>query len=357
MAQAIKNRSLFPPVWVMTLIALIALCWVAFQLKELVVLLVVGYTIAYVIDPWLSKLEQFHVRRTVGFFVVIGVLLIVLSLIVVTALPTLIKEYRELSEKLPTNVELFKEKFAFIVEWAKTRLPESFKNSTEFSPEEYIPTVSGETLNKILAALGNALLSGYSATMALLNLFLLPFIVFYLSVDFPHLRSQFLDLFPSIKRAKVGKIIGEIDMYVSSYVKGQFMVGFILFILYALGLGFIGVELWFLLAIIAGFGNMVPYLGFIAGIIFSSLMALATFGDWSHLFQVWGLFAVVQMLEGTFITPNIVGDKVGLSPLIVILALVAGGSLFGLLGIVLAVPAAAALKVLAKELHAWMICR
>ncbi|MFM1848455.1 MAG: hypothetical protein RL417_1929, partial [Pseudomonadota bacterium] len=90
---------------------------------------------------------------------------------------------------------------------------------------------------------------------------------------------------------------------------------------------------------------------FLAGIILSSIMALVTFGDFSHVLQVWLVFAIVQGLEGTVITPRILGEKVGLSPLAVILALVVGGQLFGLLGVFLAVPAAAALRVLAGYLH------
>jgi predicted PurR-regulated permease PerM len=117
------------------------------------------------------------------------------------------------------------------------------------------------------------------------------------------------------------------------------------------------VELWFLLALIAGFGNLIPYLGFLTGIVLSSIMALVTFGDTEHLVQVLILFGIVQALEGTLITPRIVGNKVGLSPLAVILAIFAGGKLFGLLGVFLAVPVAAALRVIWRYLHRWLISR
>jgi predicted PurR-regulated permease PerM len=147
----------------------------------------------------------------------------------------------------------------------------------------------------------------------------------------------------------------EIDSYVSAFVRGQFMIGTILFLLYGAGLWFVGVELWLLLALIAGFGNIVPYLGFLAGIVLSTLMALVTFGDFAHVVQVWVVFAIVQGLEGTVITPRILGEKVGLSPLAVILALVVGGQLFGLLGVFLAVPAAAALRVLGGYLHGRLV--
>jgi predicted PurR-regulated permease PerM len=113
--------------------------------------------------------------------------------------------------------------------------------------------------------------------------------------------------------------------------------------------------LWFLLAVISGFGAIIPYMGFIIGIVLSSIMALATYGDFIHLVQVWVVFVLVQALEGTLITPRIVGDKVGISPLVVILAIVAGGQLFGLLGVFLAVPGAAVARVLLKHLHANLV--
>jgi predicted PurR-regulated permease PerM len=155
----------------------------------------------------------------------------------------------------------------------------------------------------------------------------------------------------------VGEIFKEIDGYVSSFVRGQIIVCAVLFVLYTIGLGILGVDLWLLLAAISGFGNIIPYAGFLVGIVLSSLLTLVTFGDLVHLLWLWGIYAVVQFLEGTFITPRILGESVGLSPLMVILALFAGGQLFGLLGIFLAVPAAAVLKVLGKHSYGWVMHR
>ena len=118
-----------------------------------------------------------------------------------------------------------------------------------------------------------------------------------------------------------------------------------------------GVDLWLLLAAISGFGNIIPYLGFIIGILLSSLMALVTFGDFTHVLWVWGVYAIVQALEGTVITPRVLGESLGLSPLVIILALFAGGQLFGLLGIFLAVPTAAALRVVVRHSYMWAFNR
>ncbi len=162
---------------------------------------------------------------------------------------------------------------------------------------------------------------------------------------------------PLTRRNKFLAICSEVDGYISAFVRGQAIVCSLLFVLYAVGLWLVGVDLWLLLAALSGFGNIIPYAGFMVGIVLSSLMALVTFGDLAHLIWVWVVYGVVQVLEGTFITPKVVGDSVGLSPLTVILALFAGGQLCGLLGVFLAIPAAAVLRVLGRFSYDWVIHR
>ena len=214
-----------------------------------------------------------------------------------------------------------------------------------------------ESIKKFLGAVFYTFLGGYSVTLTLLNLFLLPFIVFYLSVDFPLLHRRLLLLFPKDLRLPVYKIANEIDRDVSAFVKAQLIVASLLFILYLAGFWFVGIELALLLALFSGFGNIIPYIGTLAGIVLGSVLALVTFGDWSHLIQVWVVFAVVQLIGDNFITPRIMGKNVGLSPLVVLLALVASGQLFGLLGLLLAIPMTAVAKVLLKNLHLWLLSR
>jgi predicted PurR-regulated permease PerM len=160
-----------------------------------------------------------------------------------------------------------------------------------------------------------------------------------------------------LRRQKVETILAQIDGYVAAFVRGQFLVGACMAFLYAVALWWLGIELWFLVAVIAGFGNLIPYLGTLIGIILGSLMALVTFGDISHLLWLWGIFGLVQFVEGSLLTPKIIGDSVGLSPLVVILSIVAAGSLFGLLGIFLAIPGAAVVRVLLSHSHRWILTR
>lgn len=355
----LQSRERFlPPLWIIVVATALLGVWFIYQLKEIFVLLVVGYSIAYILEPALSYLEKRGINRSLGMVVIILLCLSAMILLAVTAIPTILKEYRELAQNLPSYIEIAREKFGALTAMVINYLPEGvIDEEGNISLMELLPSVGSDSLNRIVSGATATLLRGYSITLTIINLALLPFIVFYLAVDFERIHHKALLIFPTLKREKVAELAQEVDKYVSAFVRGQMIVGFILFLLYAAGLGMIGVELWLLLAVISGFGNMIPYLGLIVGVFLSSIMALVTFGDFSHMLLVWVVFGVVQFLEGTFITPRVLGDKVGLSPLVVILAIVAGGSLFGLLGVFLAVPGAAALRVLALHFHEWILSK
>lgn len=353
-----SRESLLPPLWIGTLLICGLFIWLLLELKEIVVLLVVGYCIAYIMDPLLDYLERKKISRIVGFFVISGVMLIFLSVLAVTALPTIAAEYEKLSDNLPRYIEIAKDKVRPYLSQLDGVFPPEAGTAGEEPQNEIAKILSGinaQTIDTIFAGVLATLLKGYSITLTLINLFLLPFIVFYLAVDFNAIHRFCLALVPKAYRAKVREIGGEINRYVSAFVRGQLLVCSILFVLYAIGLGIVGIELWLLMAVIAGFGNMIPYFGFLCGITLSSIMALVTFGQFSGVLQVWIVFGIVQALEGFLITPKIIGGQVGLSPLIVVLSIFAGGQLFGLLGVFLAVPGAAALRVLGRHFHQWII--
>ena len=343
-----QHNDLYPPRWVsIGLLVLLAL-WLLIELKEIVSLLVIGYSISYIIDPILTYLESKGVRRTVGVILIGGSLLLFFVLLALTAIPTIIEQFSLLATNLNSYVGQAKEKLTLLVE--RVNLPVEQLTLRELIQD--VPTPNGETIRGVFSAVGSALLSGYSITLTLVNFALLPFIVFYLSEGFSGLHRNFVELFPYAHRDRLVRLGLEIDHYISAFVRGQLLVGTILMVLYAIGLGWlVGIDLWFLIAVVAGLGNIVPYLGFLVGIVLATIMALVTYGDLAHLLGTWAVFAVVQFLEGFFITPRIVGGSVGLSPLVVIIALFAGGQLGGILGLFLAIPVTAGLGVVIREIH------
>lgn len=350
------KENILPPLWLIFLFCLILFFWLLFALKEIVVMLFMGYCIAYLVDPLLAYLEKRKISRSIGFILICGISAIVFFLLVFTAIPTLVREYDKLSDNFPEYLQLAKERGSPLLDKVESFLPKQAGDASLADQLlHWLPAVNKDSIGKVLAAIGGTLLQGYSLTLTLLNFLLLPFFAYYLAVDLHSFHEWVLKSFPFQKRKKIAAISKEIDSYVSAFVRGQITVGCVLFLLYCIGLGMIGVELWFLLAIISGFGAIIPYMGFLVGIVLSSIMALATFGDLIHLLQVVGVFLVVQFLESWLITPKIIGEKVGLSPLVIIVAIFAGGHLFGLLGVFLAVPGAAVCRVLTKHLHAWFV--
>jgi predicted PurR-regulated permease PerM len=358
-----RYQELLPPLWILSLLATFLLFWLAVQLKEILVLMVLGYSLAFVMEPAVTFFEnkgvgKIKLGRSSAFFLIITLFTLAMVVLVLTAIPTISKEYDRLSTELPVYVEQAKTRLMPLIQQVEGFLPEKFRPKAVLeSPSTLFQYISGDSIKKFFSAIFYTFLGGYSLTLTILNLLLLPFIVYYLSIDFPIVHRNALLLFPKEQRLPVLKIAKQINRDVSAFVSAQLLVGAILFILYFAGLWGIGLELALLLAVISGFGNIIPYVGSIIGITLSSVMALVTFGDWSHLIQVWALYGVVQFLEGSFITPRIMGQNVGLSPLVVLLALVVGGQLLGLLGLLLAIPLTAVIKVLLKEILLWITSR
>lgn len=345
-----------PPPWILSLIGLAALIWLLVALKEIVVLLVVGYAVAFIIMPFVALLEKRGLSRGAAIVTIYGAIVVSIALICVIALPTLIEEYTLLALNLPEYVALVVQRVKDLRLEFAARLPASMSGRlNDISVESILPMLTGDTLRKILSGVFTALLQGYSVTLTIVNLTLLPFIAFYVASDWEKLHKTALSLFPKHIRWEIYKLATECKGLVSAFVKGQLTVASILFALYFLGFSIIGVKLWFLLAVISGFGNLVPYVGTVVGIFLGTIMALVTFGDFTHVLLIWGVFGVVQFLEGFVITPRVVGDSVGLSPLMVIISLFAGGSLFGLLGIFLAIPGAAVLGVFWRHFHSLVL--
>jgi predicted PurR-regulated permease PerM len=197
------------------------------------------------------------------------------------------------------------------------------------------------------------LLAGFASNTArvvatLLGLLVVPVLAFFFVQDYPHLLSVAKSLVPRRAVDLVSRRFAEVDGVLSAFVRGQLTVGAILSVLYSTGLSFARLDMAIVIGVITGFGNMVPYLGTALGILLSVLgLMLSWQGPW-QLVVVVATFVVAQIAEGLVITPRVVGDKVGLAPVAVILAVLAFGELFGFTGILLAVPTTAILKVVLR---------
>jgi predicted PurR-regulated permease PerM len=296
---------------------------------------------AYVLNPVVSALERRGLERTWGTVSVFAAMAAVLVGFVLYLVPVLRSEaarlplfFREASAQLGPRVEA-----AFgisLPELLRERAAELGQQASEVAQS------AGPAAAKLLASF-----AGNTARLVvtLVGLLVVPVIGFFFLRDYPALVQLARSLLPRRSVELVSQRFAQVDGVLSAFVQGQISVGAILAVMYAAGLSAARVEMAVVIGIIAGFGNMVPYLGTGIGIVLASLgMLLSWQGPW-QIAVVGGTFLVAQLLESFLITPRVVGDRVGLSSVAVILSVLGFGELFGFAGILLAVPTAAILKV------------
>jgi predicted PurR-regulated permease PerM len=219
---------------------------------------------------------------------------------------------------------------------------------TEFMQQ--VRSAAPDLLKPLLAFLQKTLSSTVGVLLALLGYLIIPVYLFYLLFDLPQLKAFIESYIPDRFLPAYTKKLSEVDTVLSGFIRGQLSVCAILALLYSAGLYVIGIDLAIAIGTLAGVTFIITYVGTIIGIGLSVVMALLKFNDILHPLLCLGWFALVQAFEGTIITPKIVGDTVGMHPLVAIVALLIGGQLFGIVGMLLAVPATAVLQVFMRSL-------
>ena len=211
--------------------------------------------------------------------------------------------------------------------------------------KKYIP----QALNMVLGIVKNIFFSTFGFFGIVMNIVVFGVVTVYLLKDFDVIVSKGRELLPVSKKEKFSSIMSKIDENLKAFFRGQITVCVILSIIYGIGLTIIGVPMCYLLAIMGGFGNIIPYIGIAFGLIPALVLTFIQFQDITHLLFVGLVFGIGQFLEGTVITPKIVGTKLGLNPVAIILAILICGQVLGFLGLLLAVPIASVVKVLIDE--------
>nr|WP_233585058.1 AI-2E family transporter [Corallococcus sp. CA054B] len=296
---------------------------------------------AYAFNPLVTLLEKRGLDRTWGT----SILFFAGTLLMVGAGLYLVPVFRDEAAKLPG---FFQRASTQVVPQVESLLGVSLPDLVSQRTAEL-----GEKASELLQSAGPtaarlvASFAGNTARFAatLLGLSVVPVLAFFFLQDYPSLMGRIQDLLPRRSVALVTQRFREVDEVLSAFVQGQLTVGAILSVLYAVGLSMARIDLAIAIGLIAGFGNMVPYLGTGIGVVLALLGVLLSWqGPW-QLAVVAATFIIGQLAEGFVITPRVVGEKVGLAPVAVIIAVLAFGELFGFVGILLAVPASAILKV------------
>ncbi len=317
-----------------------------YLLQPILMPFVVGALIAYLGDPLVDRLEAHKLGRTAGVALVFLLFTVVLVVVVVVALPLLLQQLDALVRKVPG---IYAWLTGTALPWVQSRLDLPLQELPEVDWSGQLAT-HWQSLGKLSAqALKQITGSGLGLLLGLANLALVPVVAFYLMRDWNDLVSRALGMLPRAWQGKTADMVSEADEVVGAFLRGQFLVMCALGAIYSTGLWLVGLQLALLLGMLAGLASIVPYLGFVVGICASLVAAYAQFHDWSSLLWVALVFGAGQMLESMVLTPILVGDRIGLHPVAVIFALMAGGQLAGFTGVLLALPVAAVITVFLRH--------
>jgi predicted PurR-regulated permease PerM len=351
------SRPLFPR-WLVALAVIGLAGFLVYALRSVLTPIAIAFGIAYVLDPLVDKFERMKLPRALGIVIVLLGAFTIIALFFVITIPLIVSDLGDFFSGLPDKLASLEESLRPTLESAGIQIPHSVSEAIELlqaqSGEEgsgdFAKDAVGTAMGVVEWALGGTL----SVIGAIFGAVVIAVISFYLLYDFDHIVAAIRDLIPQRVRPFVVEVSSEVDRTMSRYIRGQLLVMLILGTLYAVLFSIIGVKLAILIGIIAGALSFIPYVGSATALVLALLMCLLDFdGSWSKMLWVAGAYALIQILDGFLITPKILGGRVGLAAVWVLIALMIGGALFGFLGVLLAVPAAAVAKVFIVRAVAW----
>jgi predicted PurR-regulated permease PerM len=311
---------------------------------------VVSATLAYLADPIVKRIDAWQPKRSRTWAVItaFAVLFIILLLALFFVVPTIVAQINKLINDLPNYVGWLQ---VTLIPWLRTTLGLDPSLFNLLDLQAYLIDYLDEIRSLIGTVLGSLSKSSVTLMGWIANLILIPVVTFYLVRDWQHLIANIQDLLPRRIEPIVVRLMQEVDEVLGAFLLGQFIVMLALGTIYSVGLIIIGLDLALLIGMLAGLVSFVPYLGFIIGILVAGIAAIFQFQDVFYLVPVVIVFAIAQLIEGMVLTPLLVGDRIGLHPVAVIFAVMAGGHLFGFIGVLLALPVAAVIMVLLRHTH------
>jgi len=333
--------------WFILVVSLISFSLI-YLLAPILSPFLIGALLAYISDPVADRLEARGLSRTNAVVIVFFVLSALLVLALLLLLPHLTTQIQLMVERVPRVLQIINsEVLPFVESTFGVEL-----GRPDLKQVAGVLTQHWQTTGSIATTLISSVTqSGLAVVAWFANLVLIPVVTFYLLRDWDLMMASIRQLLPRNIEPVVTLWARECDEVLGAFMKGQLVVMLVLGVIYAMGLALLGVDLALLLGITAGLASIVPYLGVIVGIISSAVAAYVQLQDPMILLGVAAVFGVGQVLEGMVLTPKLVGDRIGLHPVAVIFAIMAGGQLFGFVGVLLALPVAAVVRVLLSHLH------
>jgi len=320
-----------------------------FTLKSIIAPLSVAWLIAYIFDPIIDKFQKVIKSRSFCIMLLLIFLAIIFIAFILIIIPTASEQAQKIINKLPNYQKQLENYFKIIFSKIQARYPESFNLIWQKSLS-IIQQQAPRLLEPIIRFLYYMFSGLVNFILGFLNIIIIPIVSYYLLKDFDKINKKIIDLVPIKYQGSFIEIMKEIDDVLGSFLRGQLIVSLILGIIYILGLSILQVPMAFTIGLIGGLANMVPYLGLVVGLLPSIVLSAIEHQSLSKILWIIAVFAFAQILEGTIISPRLIGGKVKLHPVIVILAIMVGGSLLGFVGLIISIPACAIFMVILRKI-------
>lgn len=325
-------------------IGLIAFGFALHVLSPILLPFVVGFAVAYFLDPVVQWLDRHDVGRTTATTLVLLSFFSMLVLALVLLIPLLQSQIVDFLEKAPDLFRTLQDRLMGAVSRVTAQIGEN--------DLERLKSAAGSFVGDAVKFAGTLVGKIWSGGLALINLlsliFISPIVAFYMLRDWEKMVAKVDGWLPRDHAGTIRRLASEADAMVSGFIRGVGLVTLILAAAYATALTLIGLDFGLLIGLLAGFISFIPFVGAAVGFVVGVGVALVQFSDWTMVAAVAGVFIAGQAIEGNFLTPKLVGERIQLHPVWVIFALLAGGLLFGFLGVLLAVPVGAVIGVLVR---------
>lgn len=342
-----KSSSITP--WIVGGLVLILTICLFIGLKSILMPFAAAGVLAYILNPIVEKLTKHKIPRTTAAMLVMLLGLSVIIILLLIVIPMLINLVDSIYEKLPDGINWIHLK---LLPWLNQTFHINIRWDADYMMRMVTQWIKSEDVNikdaasKVLPVVWQ---QGSGFVEWVTNLMLFPFLLYYFLLDWSRWTVGISDMIPRRILPTYQRIMTSMDTILGAFLRGELLVMIIMGLVYGIGLALVGLQSGFAIGMIAGLLVFIPYLGAFTGLLLATLAALLQFHGWTGLFMVWGVFAIGQFLESFFVTPKIVGDRIGLSPFWVIFSLMAFGQLLGFVGMLLALPLAAICLVLVRE--------
>lgn len=332
-------------IWGLGFLALFIL--LAWRLERLATLFLLSFLFAYILNPLVTRLSRLRfLGRTSSTIITLVGLLVGLVAVLFFIIPEVVHEFSAFLKRLPILADKFE---SMAIPWIEKTFTVTVPKSWSAAFDQALTQVQsgGKEMIAPAARIATTIFgTTFSAVLNLLGLLMFPLFLFFLLKDFPKIIDAVDDLVPIRNRETVHMLAGDVDRSLSAFLHGQFTVMLVLGCLYSIGYSIVGIPVAIGVGLLTGILCFIPYVGAATGFVLALILAVLEMKGWHSIVGVVIVFGVVQILDAVLITPKILGGKLGLKPLWIIVALMAGGELFGFLGVLLAVPTTAVLKIL-----------